>query len=119
MPCLTRVGRSITPTSRNATPLIAGVPGMGEAGLPDYEIGFWYGFFVPAGTPPEAVRKLFDATAQVLKAPETARVLHDGKEMEIPASDLVVEDRVVIRPGERIPADGIVVDRQGRPGRRC
>ena len=28
---------------------------------------FWYGFFVPAGTPPEVVRKLFDATSQVLK----------------------------------------------------
>ena len=74
---LVQAGRlkALAITSRNATPLIAGVPGMGEAGLPDYEIGFWYGFFVPAGTPPEAVRKLFDATAQVLKAPETARVL--------------------------------------------
>ena len=67
--------RALATTSRAASPLIPGVPGMGEAGLPDYEIGFWYGFFVPAGTPPEVVRKLFEATAQVLKAPETARVL--------------------------------------------
>jgi tripartite-type tricarboxylate transporter receptor subunit TctC len=67
--------KALATTSRAATPLIPGVPGMGEAGLPDYEIGFWYGFFVPAGTPAEVVRRLFDATSQVLKAPETARVL--------------------------------------------
>jgi tripartite-type tricarboxylate transporter receptor subunit TctC len=48
---------------------------MADAGLPDYEIGFWYGFFVPAGTPPEVVRKLFDVTSQVLKMPETAKIL--------------------------------------------
>jgi tripartite-type tricarboxylate transporter receptor subunit TctC len=30
---------------------------------------------VPAGTPPEVVRKLFDATNQVVKAPDTARIL--------------------------------------------
>jgi tripartite-type tricarboxylate transporter receptor subunit TctC len=74
---LVQAGRlkALAITSRNASPLIAGVPGMAEAGLPDYEIGFWYGVFVPAGTPPEIVRKLFDATSQVVKAPETARVL--------------------------------------------
>ena len=74
---LVQAGRlkALAITSRNATPLIPGVPGMGEAGLPDYEIGFWYGFFVPAGTPPDVVRRLFEATAQVLKAPETARIL--------------------------------------------
>jgi tripartite-type tricarboxylate transporter receptor subunit TctC len=67
--------RALATTSRKATPLIAGVPGMGEAGLPDYEIGFWYGFFVPAGTPAEVVRKLYDATNQVLQIPEVAKTL--------------------------------------------
>jgi tripartite-type tricarboxylate transporter receptor subunit TctC len=67
--------RALAVTSRAATPLLPGIPGMGEAGLPDYEISFWYGFFVPAGTPAEVVRKLFDATSQVLKLPETARIL--------------------------------------------
>jgi tripartite-type tricarboxylate transporter receptor subunit TctC len=67
--------RALATTSRNATPLIPGVPGMGEAGLPDYEIGFWYGFFVPAGTPQDIVRRLFEATSQVLKAPETGIML--------------------------------------------
>jgi tripartite-type tricarboxylate transporter receptor subunit TctC len=34
-------------------PAGAELPGMKEAGLPGYKIDFWYGFFVPAGTPPE------------------------------------------------------------------
>jgi tripartite-type tricarboxylate transporter receptor subunit TctC len=67
--------RGLAITSRSASALIPGVPGMGEAGLPDYEIGFWYGFFVPAGTPADIVRRLYDATAQVLKAPDTAKIL--------------------------------------------
>jgi tripartite-type tricarboxylate transporter receptor subunit TctC len=79
--------RALAITSRSATPLIPGVPGMGEAGLSDYEIGFWYGFFVPAGTPAEVVKKLFDATSQVLKLPETAKVLaREGTETASSAS---------------------------------
>jgi tripartite-type tricarboxylate transporter receptor subunit TctC len=79
--------RALAVTSRNRTPLVPGVPGMAEAGLPDYEISFWYGFFVPAGTPSEAVRKLFDATSQVLALPETAKALaREGTEASASAS---------------------------------
>jgi tripartite-type tricarboxylate transporter receptor subunit TctC len=67
--------RALATTSRKATPLIPGVPGMAEAGLPDYEIGFWYGFFVSTGTPAEVVRKLYDATNQVLQLPEVTKTL--------------------------------------------
>jgi Cu+-exporting ATPase len=52
----------------------------------------------------EAIRAL-----QSLR-PETARVVRDGKEVEIPAAQLAVDDLVVVRPGERIPADGVVVE---------
>jgi len=79
--------RALAVTSRNRTPLVPGVPGMAEAGLPDYEISFWYGFFVPAGTPPEVLRKLFAATEQVLKLPETAKGLaREGTETSGSAS---------------------------------
>jgi tripartite-type tricarboxylate transporter receptor subunit TctC len=67
--------RALAVTSRAATPLVPGVPGMAEAGLPDYEISFWYGFFVPAGTPREVVRRLFEATSQALKQPEVTNLL--------------------------------------------
>ena len=80
---LVQAGRlkALAITSRERTPLVPGVPGMVEAGLADYEISFWYGFFVPTGTPPEAVRRLFDATSQTLKSPDVAKALaRDGTE---------------------------------------
>jgi tripartite-type tricarboxylate transporter receptor subunit TctC len=67
--------KALAVTSRQSTPLVPGVPGMAEAGLPDYEISFWYGFFVPAGTPKEIVKKLYDATAAVLALPAVGKML--------------------------------------------
>ena len=52
----------------------------------------------------EAIRAL-----QALR-PETVRVVRDGKEREIPIAELAVGDLVVVRPGERIAADGAVVE---------
>lgn len=40
--------------------------------------------------------------------PATARVLRDGIEVDVPIAQVHVGDRVVIRPGERVPVDGIV-----------
>ncbi len=51
-----------------------------------------------------AVRKLMD-----LK-PATAHVMRDGAEIEIPAEQLMVDEMCVVRPGEKLPADGEVVD---------
>ena len=42
--------------------------------------------------------------------PEIARVLRDGREIEVPAAAVVSGDTVVIRPGERVPVDGVVLD---------
>jgi tripartite-type tricarboxylate transporter receptor subunit TctC len=67
--------RALAVTSRERTPLVPGVPGMVEAGLPDYEISFWYGFFVPAGTPPAVVKRLFEATRVALANPAVAGIL--------------------------------------------
>jgi tripartite-type tricarboxylate transporter receptor subunit TctC len=62
--------RALAVTSRLRTPLVPELPGMEEAGLADYEMSFWYGFFVPAGTRPEIVKKLFEATTSALQQPE-------------------------------------------------
>jgi P-type Cu+ transporter len=51
-----------------------------------------------------AVRKLLD-----LK-PASAHVIRDGAEMEVPAESLMTEEVVVVRPGEKIPTDGIVLE---------
>lgn len=42
--------------------------------------------------------------------PKTAHVLRGGGEVEVALEELVVGDRVRVRPGERIPADGVVVE---------
>ena len=43
-------------------------------------------------------------------APETATVVRDGAELTVPASELRCGDVFVVRPGERIPADGVVLE---------
>jgi Cu+-exporting ATPase len=42
--------------------------------------------------------------------PKTATIFRDGKETEIPVRDVLVGDVVLVRPGERIAADGVVED---------
>jgi Cu+-exporting ATPase len=56
------------------------------------------------GRTSEAIRRL------VALAPRTARVLRDGRGIDVPTSDVAVGDLVRIRPGERVPVDGEVVD---------
>ncbi|MFQ6128517.1 MAG: heavy metal translocating P-type ATPase [Thermoplasmata archaeon] len=53
------------------------------------------------GKTSEAIRKLMGLRAK------TARVLRDGEEREIPVEDVQVGDIVIVRPGEKIPVDGI------------
>ena len=43
-------------------------------------------------------------------APRTARVVRDGGESDIPIEDVAPGDVILVRPGERIPVDGIVLD---------
>jgi P-type Cu+ transporter len=52
----------------------------------------------------EAIRKLIGLQAK------TARILRDGEEREIPIEDVEVGDVIVVRPGEKIPVDGEVLD---------
>jgi Cu+-exporting ATPase len=52
----------------------------------------------------DAIRKLMDL------APRTAHVLRDGREEDIPVELVQVDDLLIVRPGERIPADGMIED---------
>ena len=55
--------------------------------------------------------KTTDAIKSLMKlAPETARVLRDGKEEIVPVAQVKKGDIFVVRPGENIPVDGIIVD---------
>ena len=73
--------RGLAVTSRARSPLVPGLPGMAEAGLADYDMNFWYGIFVPAGTPAIVVRRVFDAVSGVLQLPEVkAALAREGTE---------------------------------------
>ncbi|NPA53054.1 MAG: cadmium-translocating P-type ATPase [Aquificae bacterium] len=45
--------------------------------------------------------------------PEKARIIIDGKEIEIPAENIVVGDTIIVKAGEKIPVDGIVLEGEG------
>jgi Cu+-exporting ATPase len=51
-----------------------------------------------------AVRRLLDL------APTTARVIRNGEEIEIPAEEVEVGEVVIVRPGEKVPTDGTVIE---------
>ncbi len=48
--------------------------------------------------------------ALVELAPRTATVVRDGQEVELPVAEVVVGDEILVRPGEKVPVDGTVVD---------
>lgn len=59
---------------------------------------------VAKGKTSEAIKKLMGLQ------PKTARIIKDGIEMDIPIEKVEIGDIVVVRPGERIPVDGIIVE---------
>ncbi|CAN7704020.1 MULTISPECIES: Bug family tripartite tricarboxylate transporter substrate binding protein [unclassified Variovorax] len=74
-------------STRDRSPLVPGLPGMKEAGLPDFHLEFWYGMFVPAATPPAIVRKIYDATISAMQQPSVkASLARDGTEVSVSAS---------------------------------
>jgi len=79
--------RALAVSTRERSPLVPDLPGMKEAGLPDYNLEFWYGMFVPAGTPPAIVKKIYDATiAAMQQAPIKAALAREGTEVSLSAS---------------------------------
>ncbi|MFU0833265.1 MAG: Copper-exporting P-type ATPase [Oscillospiraceae bacterium] len=59
---------------------------------------------VAKGKTSEAIKKLMNLQAK------TARVIRDGKETDIPVEEVRIGDRIIVRPGERIPVDGTIVE---------
>ncbi|MBL7206137.1 MAG: copper-translocating P-type ATPase [Candidatus Aenigmarchaeota archaeon] len=59
---------------------------------------------ITKGKTSEAIKKL------VGLQPKTAIVIRKGKETEIPIEDVVVGDVILVKPGQKIPVDGVIVD---------
>ena len=90
--------RAIAVSTRERSPLVPELPGMREAGLPEYNLEFWYGMFAPAGTPPAVLKKIYDATAAAMLEPSVKTALaREGTEVSLSASpekfaEFLVED---------------------------
>ena len=56
------------------------------------------------GRTSEAIRRLIGLQAK------TARIIRGGREMDVPIEEVVTGDVIVVRPGEKIPVDGVIVD---------
>ncbi len=65
--------------------------------------GHWMEMKSRRGTT-DALRALFDLV------PPTATVIRDGTEIQVPTSDLAAGDQIRLRPGDKVPVDGVVLD---------
>ncbi|MEK7626917.1 MAG: copper-translocating P-type ATPase [Patescibacteria group bacterium] len=65
--------------------------------------GHWMEMKSRRGTS-EALRALFDLV------PPKATVIRDGHEIEIPSAEIVHDDVVVLRPGDKVPVDGVIIE---------
>ena len=56
------------------------------------------------GKTSEAIKRLIGLQ------PKTARVIRDGKEMDVPISEVGLDETLRVRPGEKIPVDGVIIE---------
>ena len=63
--------RGLAVTTAKRSPAIPQLPPIAEAGVPGFDVSSWYGFFAPAKTPPEIVRKMHADTVAALADPTT------------------------------------------------
>ena len=87
--------------------------GLIPGGMVYYETGAAIITFIMLGKYLEARAK--GQTSEALKAlmglqPKSARVVRNGVATEINVDDVVIGDTVIVRPGEKVPVDGIIVD---------
>jgi Cu+-exporting ATPase len=59
---------------------------------------------IAKGETSEAIRKLIGLQAK------TARVIRNGKELDIPIEEVILKDIILVRPGEKIPVDGEIIE---------
>ena len=60
--------RPLGMSSSKRSPLVPEVPTIAEAGVPGYEMGFWFAAYAPAGTPPAVVRRLNEILVKAAKS---------------------------------------------------
>lgn len=80
--------RALAVTSSRRVGVFKSVPTLEDAGFKDMVFDDWYGFFVPAGTPPERVAYLNRAITTVLRSPSvTQKIIDAGSEVVANSAD--------------------------------
>ncbi len=97
-----------------AAAVLPGIPAAFRFPAPDFfaVAAFVTGYHILSGYVAKLVRaRASDAVRRLLSLePETARVVRDGREKEVPAAAVRPGDTVRVRPGERIPVDGRILE---------
>lgn len=79
--------KGLAVSARASSQMFPGLPGMAEAGLPEYGIDFWYGLFVPAATPAPVIRRIFDAATETMAQPAIkAALAREGTAVDVSAA---------------------------------
>jgi tripartite-type tricarboxylate transporter receptor subunit TctC len=70
---------AVTTPARSPSPQLSMLPTVAESGVPGYSAGSWYGYFAPAGTPPDVINKLNASIKKASQSPTfKARVEGEG-----------------------------------------
>jgi tripartite-type tricarboxylate transporter receptor subunit TctC len=75
--------RALAVTGTRRLPAFPEVPTMVEAGVPNYEVSTWFGYFAPAGTPAEIVDRLNAEINRALHEPDTRAALEAQGSVEL------------------------------------
>jgi tripartite-type tricarboxylate transporter receptor subunit TctC len=74
--------RIVAVTTRERSPFLPGLPTVADAGVPGFQLEFWWGLLGPAGMPPAVVKRLNEELNAVLALPDIRELL--GRESAIP-----------------------------------
>lgn len=86
--------RALAVTSPRRMGVFTVVPTLEELGYRNMTFEDWYGFFAPAGTPPERVAYLNESIVRTLKLPEVAKAINDGGSEVVGNSSAVFGSRM-------------------------
>jgi tripartite-type tricarboxylate transporter receptor subunit TctC len=87
--------RALAVSTQQPSPAVPGIPGAEEAGLAGYDFSFWFGLFVPRGTPAAAIQRVHAAMVKSLAKPEVrAKIALQGMDASPSASPAAFEKEV-------------------------
>jgi tripartite-type tricarboxylate transporter receptor subunit TctC len=78
--------KALAVTTAKRTAVAPELPTMAEAGVPGYELGSWFGLILPAGTPPEILKRIHTELTGVLNDPKVREQLLVAKTEPMPST---------------------------------